>query len=145
MLSDELMQLAATRIQIELAERRERFGQEIQQIISEMTLQGLGRSGAVVERTVQAIAREFDIRAMLMRQVLSRVMSRASLSFDAQLSRQIKQQIERHLDAECRIWPVNISGFLTPYPSPGRFHHLTTCVRKRWRKSGQRSTFRYSR
>jgi hypothetical protein len=72
MLSDELMQLAATRIQIELAERRERFGQEIQQKISEMTLQGLGRSGAVVERTVQAIAREFDIRAMVVWQVLQR-------------------------------------------------------------------------
>jgi hypothetical protein len=39
-----------------------------------------------------------------------------------------------------RISPVSISGFLTPYPSPGRFHHLTTCVRKQWRKSGQRST-----
>jgi hypothetical protein len=83
MLSDELIQLAATRIQIELAERRERFSQEIQQIISEMTLQGLERSGAVVERTAQAIAREFDIRAMLVWQVLSRVMSGASLSFDA--------------------------------------------------------------
>jgi hypothetical protein len=101
MLGDELIQLAAIRIQIELAERRERFGQEMQQMISEMTLQGLGRSGAVVERIVRAIAREFDIRATLVWQVLSRVMSGEPLPFDAQLSRQVKQQIEGHLDAEC--------------------------------------------
>jgi hypothetical protein len=101
MLGDELIQPAAIRIQIELAERRERFGREMQQMISEMTLQGLGRSGAVVERIVRAIAREFDIRAMLVWQVLSRVMSGEPLPFDAQLSRQVKQQIERHLDAEC--------------------------------------------
>ena len=124
MLNDELIQLAATRIQIELAERRERFGQESQQVISEMTLQGLGKSGAVVGRIVQAIAREFDIRAMLVWQVLSRVMSGASLSFDAQLSRQIKQQIEKHLDAECEDlarqyqWVTNaisITGSLPPF------------------------------
>jgi hypothetical protein len=124
MLSDELIQLAATRIQIALAERRERFGQEIQQIISEMASQGLGRSGAVVERTVQAIAREFDIRAMVVWQVLSRIMSGASLSFDAQLSCQIKQQIERHLDAECEDlarqyqWvpnAISIAGSLPPF------------------------------
>ncbi len=124
MLSDELIQLAATRIQIELAERRGRFGQEIQQIISEMTLQGLGRSRAVVERIVQAIAWEFDIRAMIVWQVLSRVVSGASLSFDAQLSRQLKQQIERHLDAECEDlahqyqWvpnAISIAGSLPPF------------------------------
>jgi hypothetical protein len=89
-----------------------------------MTLQGLGRSGALQERIVQAIAREFDIRAMLVRQVLSRVMSGASLSFDAQLSRQIKQQIERHLNAECEDlarqyqWipnAISIAGSLPPF------------------------------
>jgi hypothetical protein len=101
MLGDELIQLAAIRIQIELAERRERFGQEIQRMISEVTLPGLGRSGAVVERIVRAIAREFDIRAMLAWQVLSRVMSGEPLPFDPRLSRQVKRQIERHLDAEC--------------------------------------------
>lgn len=124
MLSDELIQLAATRIQIELAERQERFGQEIQQLVSEMILQGLGRSGAMLERIGQAIAREFDIRAMLAWQVLSRVMSGQSLSFDAMLNRQVKQQIETHLDAECQDlatqyqWTINlipIAGGLPPF------------------------------
>jgi hypothetical protein len=123
MLSDELIQLAAPRIQIELAERRERFGQEIQQAISEMTLQGLGRSGAVVECIVQAIAREFDIRAMLAWQVLSRVMSGESLSLNTQLSCQVKQEIERHLDAECEDlatqhqWATNVIPIAGSLPS----------------------------
>jgi len=101
MLSSELLELAATRIRIEFEERRERFGRELQEIQSELSLQGLGTAGAAQEATQQALMRELDIRAMLVWQAMSRILSSQSLAIDAELNRQLKEEVVSHLAAGC--------------------------------------------
>jgi hypothetical protein len=121
MLSDELVQLATTRIEIEFIERQEQFSQEIQLAKSELTLQGLESSGAMQERIVQAITREFDIRAMLAWQVLSRVLSGQPFFSNSQLSYQLKEQIAKHLRAGCEDLAVEYQWAISLFTETGAF------------------------
>lgn len=97
----ELLQIAAHRIRIEFLDRKEVFAREIAQIKEEMTLRGLLFSGMTVQRIEQAVRQEFEIRAMLAWQTISRVLSGQPLPVGDELIREIKGEVGRHLIEDC--------------------------------------------
>lgn len=97
MLSDELLKMAATRIQIEFRDRIRYLEQEITQIKEESAARGAFGGSAMQLRIGEVIRQEYEIRAMIAWQTLSRVFSGQALPVDAQLITTLKNQLTDYL------------------------------------------------
>ena len=95
MLNDELLHLAESRIHLELDDRRDFFQREIDHINADGAKRGEYGSGGHFGTIWLLIKREYEIRAMLIWQVLSRVLSKHIEIAD---NERLKDILESQLD-----------------------------------------------
>ena len=96
MLDPKIAGLARRMIQVQLDERRGHVGQEAEVVVNKLVLQGLGRSGAIIQEIHKLCANEVVIRAMLMWQVFIRVMSSLRVQRTETLAIELKNEIENY-------------------------------------------------
>jgi hypothetical protein len=102
MLPEELGRIAVTRISLELSERKRAFANEIGRIKSGMSDQGMLFSSVTQQQVSVAIGQEYEVRALLAWQILSRVLSARPIGIDEQLAAQVKAHITEQLDLASR-------------------------------------------
>jgi uncharacterized protein YdeI (YjbR/CyaY-like superfamily) len=86
---------------------------------AEMAANGLLRSGAHVRRVAELIEREYEIRAILIWQILSRVISGQPSPIAAAEVQQIKEIVEAQLDANSHDIKSMYEAVSSTTPRPG--------------------------
>lgn len=101
MLSPELLELAKRRVRVEFEERTRIFVHEVQRI----KLEAVGRNMYVSTVTQQLMSKvvesELEVRALLVWQILARILATQPLSVDSGLDAQLKGFVVESLDAGC--------------------------------------------
>lgn len=101
MFSHEALRLARERIKIDLTERAQAFACERMRIESEFSMRGgLGHSGLVVA-TRKLIKQEYDVRAAIAWQDISRAIAADGASLSPELAQVAKDEIRSALDVNC--------------------------------------------
>jgi len=75
MLDPKVSELADKMIQVEFREREKQLRREIDHAVSELSARGLGRSGAVVQKTYDLCAHDMETRALIVWQTLVNVLA----------------------------------------------------------------------
>ena len=96
MLDPKALDIARRLIREEIDERKENLRWEVEKIKNEKTIQGLGRSGAIVEEIYKLYAREVEIRTQLVFQKLIEVLSDARVQPSDRLAEELRQEVLGH-------------------------------------------------
>jgi hypothetical protein len=97
MLDQQVVNLANDRIRLEIAEQNKRIRNDIQSLQSEMTIRGLGRSGAIVESVTLLCSDATKDRAQIAWQTLSRFLTTSGIQYYDRLAEELKRIVAEHL------------------------------------------------
>lgn len=97
MLDPRITELGRTMIQVQFEERRRQLAREVEFVHNEMATRGLGRSGITLSRIHELCAREVEIWARLVWQVLVRVLSTVGVGPSETLAQDLKAEVEAYL------------------------------------------------
>lgn len=96
MLDPKVTELARTMIHVQFDERREQLRRDIERITTEMAERGMLRSGATFMKIRDLCAREVEIRAQIVWQVLVRVLSTIGVCPSDSLPSDLKGEVESY-------------------------------------------------
>jgi len=102
MLNESLLALARTRIDLDLRDRHEFHMREFAQLKATYSARGALTSSFAQAALDQAIGREFEIRSLMVWQVLSRVLSGERLAAHVDLGSQLKSVVADYLQTACQ-------------------------------------------
>lgn len=102
MLDESLLTLARTRIELDLRDRHEFHMREFAQLKATFSVRGALTSGFAQAALDQAIGREYEIRSLMVWQVLSRVLSGERLAALVGLGSQLKTVVSDYLQTACQ-------------------------------------------
>jgi len=97
MLDPTITELARTMIQVQFEERRRQLEREVELVHNEMAARRIGRSGIALSRIHDLCAREVEIRAHIVWQVLARVLSTIGFGPSETVAQDLKAEVEAYL------------------------------------------------
>ena len=97
MLDSKITELARTMIEVQFEERRKHLAREIELVHNEMAMRGLGRSGAALSQVSELCAREVESSALIVWEVLARILSTAVVPPPETLAQDLKAEVEVYL------------------------------------------------
>jgi hypothetical protein len=119
MIDPELANIATTRVGIELRDRKDILKRETERVAAEMAARGLIALPIYVRTIADLIEREYEIRALLIWQILSRVVLALRSSLDSVSAQEIKEMVESQLDVHCRDIESRCEAVSRLTPRPG--------------------------
>jgi hypothetical protein len=110
MMDPDAGRLARERIAPRMDERRRLFRQRIEIIKNNMSLRGLGRSGALIETIQEACVQEAAARAELAWTELRNVLAALGVSFTEELAGDLKDEVRQQIHTGDLVESVNGAG-----------------------------------
>ncbi len=128
MLDEKVLELAYTRIGLELGEQTSILSREIQQTIEEMAARGLGRSGILLRKIGDICSTAIGDRAQMAWEILSRVILTAGVSYSDDLAEQLKSIVGSYLPQShnyVKNFIESYANVLAPSkPAPANYREL---------------------
>ena len=99
MLDSTIIELASRMTRIQFVERTEQLRRDIEIAQNRLTMDGLGRSGALVEAVYDLCARDIELRAQIVWQNVLQVLSQAGIVSSEILADELKQEVLKYAEA----------------------------------------------
>jgi hypothetical protein len=97
MFDPKVLDLAGRIIQVQLEELLQQLSRDLELIRNEMTMRGMGRSGAIVAKIHERCAREVEIRARIVWLALQKAFLATGVQPSESLAEDLKREVEKHL------------------------------------------------
>jgi hypothetical protein len=98
-LDSKVTELADRFIHLQIEERKKQLASEIASTQSNAALNGMGRSGVVVQLVHEHCARDIELRALIVWHNLTKVLSRAGVVLSETLADDLKQEVAKYAEA----------------------------------------------
>ena len=98
-LDPKVTELAERFIRRQFDERTDQLRRDITKAQNEMAVRGLGTSGPMVQAVFDLCARDIELRALIVWQNLSKVLSQAGVVLSETLGDNLKQEVSKYADA----------------------------------------------
>jgi len=99
MLEMKVTELAGRFIRLQFDERNKQLANEIARTQSDAAARGMGRSGAVVQLVYEHCARDMELRALIVWQNVSKVLSRSGVFLSDTLADDLKNEVAKYAEA----------------------------------------------